>query len=1027
MSPRLNSVSRFSPGNCEPELLESMLVARNDVVDRLERSVLDSVRSGAGHHRLLIGPRGVGKTHLLAVLYNRIHDNARLRPRVVIAYMKEEERGVASFLDWLVRILRAFHRRNEPSPKAGAVDLAQGLEALKQMPLDQAQAAAERLLLRFVGDRRLLLIVENLGELFGESRGMGREGQQRFRDLVQQHPFWTIVASSQSLFEDVQAREAPFYGFFKVRHLGAFDVDEAVALLGKLADLEERQELRRFFETEVGRGRIKAIHRLTGGNPRLLVIFYQFVDCDAIEHLATPFLEMVDSLTSYYQEQMQPLPALQQKIIEFLCEHRTPATVKDIAQSCFITHQTASAQLGRLAEKRYVVATKDGRQSFYELREPLFRICFEVKENMGYPIRLFVDFLGVFYSMEELKRKYRSASLLRSMYEKGGVDPKSRKLGIELEYLGEALSAYYGTGSDTMAIEVEPLCLPEEASIRRMVEDLISEADYSEAIKLADAAYDLDLGGTEFLLKSAEGRRRMGDLEGARERAGQLVAAEPDNLPAWIEKAAIEWVSPQRDLAESSLRRIIELDPTDVASLLKLARIYSDREEYSNALALFVAAIEGGFADFRIWLHRGVLLGDLGDLVEAERSFGEAIALQPQQASAWLLKGRVAMALGNYPTAEECFDKVTELQPTDGDGWRFLGMAKVAAGNHRGAIASFEQSIERRPDELSTWEMMGRLLWDADDHTRALECFERVTGLAPADAEGWMRLGLAQRLAGEPRAAERSYGRATELKPDSVFAWVSQGRLLLDEGEHRRAVECLQRAVDLQPDRGGIWLLLALAQERAGERSAARTSYVRTTDLCPRFAPAWESRGRFHWLEGDDQSAEACLEKSTSFDQETTSGWVLLAMVNARRGDRQAAEKHLRHAPSKGVPHSVREINAYLFREADIERLPEFLDLQRKTFAASGLHSMFVQGLMSALMELIEEHASIAKERLMALRDRIIPKLSDNEELKVACRLYTHGIDYLETKDRRVLLRLTREERQSCEELLQSKVRPERH
>ena len=418
---KLDSISRFSPGNCAPELLESMLVGRGELVDRLEKTVLDSVETGAGHNWLLIGPRGAGKTHVLAILYNRIDRNSEIRPRVVIAYMKEEERGVASFLDWLVRILRAFHRRGEKPPTGEDLDLGEGLESLKQLPLEQARTAAEHLLLRFVGERRLLLIAENLGEIFDPTKGMGKEGQQRFRDLVQQHPFWTIVTSSQALFADIQDRAAPFYGFFKVQHLGMFDLEEAIALLEKLARLEGRAELQQFFATEIGRGRVRAIHQLTGGNPRLLVIFYQFIDRDSIEDLASPFLEMVDSLTSYYQEQMQPLPALQQKIVEFLCEHRSPATVKEIARSCFITHQTASKQLSRLAERRYVIATAVGRESFYELREPLFRICFEVKENLGCPIRLFVNFLGSFYSMEELRRKYRIARPLRSMYDSFGI------------------------------------------------------------------------------------------------------------------------------------------------------------------------------------------------------------------------------------------------------------------------------------------------------------------------------------------------------------------------------------------------------------------------------------------------------------------------------------------------------------------------------------------------------------------------------------------------------------------------------
>ena len=404
MPPKLDSISRFSPGNCSSELLETMLVGQHELVDRLEKAVLDGIETGAGHHWLLVGPRGTGKTHLLAILYNRINENPDIRDKVAIAYMKEEERGVAAFLDWVVRILRAFDRRDErPDPSEDALDLEQELVRLVQMPLDQAQTEAERLLLRFVGDKKLLLITENLGEIFSEDKGMGQKGQRKLRDMIQQYPFWTIMASTQALFEDIQTREGPFYGFFKIQHLSMFTFEQALELLDKLASAEGRNSLKAFFRSEAGQGRIRAIHEITGGNPRLLVIFYQFVDRESIEDLSGPFLEMVDNLTSYYQEQMQPLPALQQKIVEFLCERRSPATVKEIAQSCFVKHQIASTQLKRLTVRRYVQSTRVGREAYYELREPLFRICFEVKENMGYPIRLFIDFLGRFYWMNKYK------------------------------------------------------------------------------------------------------------------------------------------------------------------------------------------------------------------------------------------------------------------------------------------------------------------------------------------------------------------------------------------------------------------------------------------------------------------------------------------------------------------------------------------------------------------------------------------------------------------------------------------------
>ena len=78
-----------------------------DVLSR----VTTSIRSPQKHYILLVGPRGSGKTHFLALACHRLMDRvdaADARDSVAVALLNEEEWGVASFLDFVVRILRAL-------------------------------------------------------------------------------------------------------------------------------------------------------------------------------------------------------------------------------------------------------------------------------------------------------------------------------------------------------------------------------------------------------------------------------------------------------------------------------------------------------------------------------------------------------------------------------------------------------------------------------------------------------------------------------------------------------------------------------------------------------------------------------------------------------------------------------------------------------------------------------------------------------------------------------------------------------
>jgi DNA-binding CsgD family transcriptional regulator len=135
------------------------------------------------------------------------------------------------------------------------------------------------------------------------------------------------------------------------------------------------------------------------------VIFSQFLTRQSLDELVEPFLRTLDDLTPYYQARMAWLSPQQRKIVELLCNHHGAVAVKEIAQHCFITHQTASSQLKDLREKGYVRSLTEGRESYYEPREPLLRMCVEVKKQRTGPIPLLVEFLRLYYPTMELMQR----------------------------------------------------------------------------------------------------------------------------------------------------------------------------------------------------------------------------------------------------------------------------------------------------------------------------------------------------------------------------------------------------------------------------------------------------------------------------------------------------------------------------------------------------------------------------------------------------------------------------------------------
>ena len=492
-------LSHYTPSLMNPEDLDAIFVQRDRLLTDLLENIENSILTEAKHHALLIGPRGIGKTHLISMIYHQVSANETFKDKLKIAWLREEEWGVATFLDLLVRILNSLiEEYKDPN-------LEEQVKVLYSVSTEQAEQLAGHILRQYCQDQTLLLLMENLDEIF---KGLDESGQQAFRAYLQNYGFITIVATSQSLFKGVQSRNLPFYGFFSPTHLKPLVLEEAVDLLANIAKWRGDQKLADLLITPLGKSRIRAIHHLAGGNHRIYIIFSQFLTTESLDSLVEPFMKTLDDLTPFYQSRMQFISPQQRKIIEYLCEQRGAIAVKEIAQHCFISPQTASSQLKQLREMGYVYADAQGRESFYELQEPLMRICLEAKKRRGTPNQLFISFLRVWFSREELENRLEILPL---------------EAVFDRECTLQALS------------EMETSDDPKIAALLREWDDAWENSKYEKMLEVSEELVLIRGSANDWITK-ANVFGLLNEPKKALELLDQAIAIEPDNALAWQAK-----------------------------------------------------------------------------------------------------------------------------------------------------------------------------------------------------------------------------------------------------------------------------------------------------------------------------------------------------------------------------------------------------------------------------------------------------------------------------------------------------------
>ncbi|MFQ6042043.1 MAG: tetratricopeptide repeat protein, partial [Candidatus Poribacteria bacterium] len=383
---------------------------------------------------------------------------------------------------------------------------------------------------------------------------------------------------------------------------------------------------------------------------------------ETLDELSTPFLEMLDDLTPYYQSRMSLLSPQQRKIIEFLVARRHAVPVKEIARRCFITHQTASSQLKQLVKLGHLRVTRIGRESFYELREPLFRLCLEVKSRRE-PIRLFVDFLRLWFSQEELEAQLHGSALgeVRMYLQESLEFPQTDD--AQFQALLDALETAKAAGDN------EAILYAAEQLARQRGDTL----DWYQ--------YGYYLGIKE-------------NYETALEIFRWVIKSETNNAIVWFNYGLGRGRLDSRDAAVDVFQQAVELNSDDVIRLSNSGLILILQGHHEAAMRTYARVIELTSDWAWVWYDYGWALRYMGYYDRSLEAFERAIVLDANCAAAWKDYGDLLCHFERYEEALNALQKASELGYQSGGLWWIQGILLAHLGCSIEANNAFEHALK---------------------------------------------------------------------------------------------------------------------------------------------------------------------------------------------------------------------------------------------------------------------------------------------------------------------------------------------
>jgi len=345
--------------------------------------------------------------------------------------------------------------------------------------------------------------------------------------------------------------------------------------------------------------------------------------------------------------------------------------------------------------------------------------------------------------------------------------------------------------------------------------------------------------------------------------------------------------------ARLHLEKAVKLNPSDLATQLLLADIYTRQRDYTEAVAAFQKATEIDPNRADAFYGLGTILYKQTKYKEAADALEKAVAMGYSGKEALFDLASAYEAIPDFPKAAASYEKYIASGPAEVWNAQFrLGICRTGTGEYDAAIAALLEAQKGQPKDIKVRDALAAAYAKAGKLEDAEAVYNAMAGLNPNEAKTYYRQAYQMYDgAGKFGKAVGPLKKIIELDPKNETNFYYLGLAYFKVPDYDNAVAAFQQALAVKPDFPHAWYQIGSSYFNAKKFKEAAEAYKKYAELTPEDASGPLNVGVAYIQAKNYEAALEPLKKAVELKPDSSVALANLAIVYINLKDMYSAKE----------------------------------------------------------------------------------------------------------------------------------------